>query len=278
MEIGYEKTDRLWHVEFDEAIKKLIDTHGSKLAVFYSGGFDSEILVRTLVKHGVQPELHTILFSRGENHEEVQHTFALADELGLKHITYNHDVREFVASGMAEAMGDWLQCSQLAYLTVVHYARELDVPVLMGGEIYVQKHQRSGEQIFTEPEWQYIYREDEDGMTYRYSHLTGHPVINEVFTYTPTMLDAWLKIPYVQSIISGEEHGKLSLVNSKQIIFRQAWRGQKLYANKKMHGYELLSWTNEAFKSHMKHRLLTQQVFTLPVKAESIDLPSFIEV
>ncbi len=232
-----------WSTEFEAALSKLIGTHGSRLALFYSGGSDSEIVLRTLVKLGVVPEVHIIKFSSGLNEHETTNADELCKCLGITPHVWHHDVETYIREQKFLDLGILYTCTQIAYLTVLEYARRVNLPVIMGGEVYLQRHQISDGAVHSPQEWYYIYREDEDGVTYRYSKNTGHPIINEVLTYTPELLYSWLTHPTIASVANNEHPGKITILSVKRSVYEQEL-GYALQARSKFHGYERLQWTN----------------------------------
>jgi allantoicase len=124
----------------------------------------------------------------------------------------------------------------------------------MGGEIYLQKHLKPSLNINdNQYDWYYIYREDEDAMTYRYAQATGHPLINEVFSYTPELMHAWINSPTVTALLS-----------SKPQIFSELYPRQTL-ATTKQHGYERLLMTNTRVRDHLRELVLPSTTIQLPV-------------
>jgi hypothetical protein len=252
---------RAWSQELRLAMSQLIDEHGTKLALFYSGGSDSEVILRTLLDLGVKPDIYTIKFSKNENEHETMYADQMCQAHGLKQTVFVHDMTKFL-EGTAQQLAEVFQCSQLAYLTVLEYVRKVDYPVIMGGEVYLQKHQRSSDTLTSPEEWYYIYREDEDGMTYRYSKLTGHTLINEALTYTPGLLLSWLQHPVIKAVANNEVPGKITLLSMKRGVY-ESELCTDLLAKTKFHGYEGLSWTNKAFTASVKHYWPKQQTARL---------------
>ncbi len=256
-----------WAQELDLALTKLIDTHGRKVALFYSGGSDSEIILRTLVKLGVTPEVHIIKFSEGLNEHETSNADELCKCLGIEPKIWVHDVGSYIRERKYLHLGLKYTCTQIAYLTVLEYVRRVTIPVIMGGEIYLQRHQINEGAVHSPQEWYYIYREDEDGVTYRYSVDTGHPVINEVFTYTPQLLYTWLAHPTIASVANNMHPGKITILSVKRQTYEQEL-GYKLQARSKFHGYERLQWTNLNCRNILQSYLPRMQV----AKLEYFDL------
>lgn len=254
-----------WYEELKNALRLSIDSHGSTFNVFYSGGFDSEILVRTLVELGANVVAHTIKFQDGENANETQHTDGVCDALGIKQVIWLHDPKRYVREEKYLELGVKYSCTQLAYITVLEFVRRVqDLPTFMGGEIYVQLRQRSSMDVKSGTEWVYVYREDEDGMTYRYAMDTGHTLINEAFSYTPELVHAWTHCRSVQQIVQGHVPGKLSLISSKPKIFEEIYP-YPTAARRKLHGYENLYYTHLIARNKLKDIVIPGETYTEPV-------------
>lgn len=240
--------------ELRRALGRLVDTHGTKLNLFYSGGSDSEVILRELVALGVTPRVHVIKFEDALNAHETVHADELCMSLGITPYVWKHNIRNAIDCGIYYEWGTKWQCTQMAYLTVLYYAARLQRPVIMGGEVYLQKHQSSDLGVHTPSSWNYVYREDEDGVTYRYSNETGHKIINEVFTYTPELLYSYLAHPMVAEVAQDKVPGKITLLSIKRKVYEQEL-GYKLRATTKFHGFERLNWTNIACRRHIEYDL-----------------------
>lgn len=254
---------RGWVYEFKEALTKLVDEHGTKLDVLFSGGADSEVLVRGLVALGVTPTIHTIQFTDQLNSHETSRVESVSAGLGIKPVYHVYDMLKALREESYLDLALKLQCSQLAYLTVVQCLMSFDNPAVMGGEVYVQKHQRPSPHIVSPQDWYYVYREDEDGMTYRYTELTGHPLINEVMSYTPELLYCWLTHPAVLNTVQGNTPGKITVLSVKNQVY-ESELGLKLDASTKYHGYERLSWSNRAAGLRLKELWPKQATIKIP--------------
>lgn len=248
--------------ELREAMIRLVDTHGTDLALFYSGGSDSEVILRALLDLGVKPEIHTIKFSGGLNSHETIYADEWCKSFGLQQNVWHHDLERYIADEEYLDLALRYQCSQIAYLTVLKHIGFIDKTAIMGGEVYLQKHQKADGAVYSPTEWYYIYREDEDGVTYRYSHDTGHKVINEVLTYTPELLYAYLTHPEVARVAANEVPGKITLLSIKRKVYEQSL-GVPLVAQTKFHGYERLQWTNIATRNRIQRELFRAQTARL---------------
>jgi hypothetical protein len=259
-----------FHVEMAKAAKRVVHNaiynhHSKGIAVFYSGGIDSEIMLRALktackaVHYPLQAI--TLEFPNKLNIGDVTTAVETCKAIKIPHEVVHHNVEEFAASDMFKTMSSLHSCSQIAYLSVMRYAPWFDAyTVCLGGEILFQKH---WDNFGRNPQWYYVYREDEDAMTYRFSMYHDIPVINEFMTYTPGLFFSWFNHPRVQDLFHGESgRYKLSMISSKNSILNECYfkpLGIEPSAKVKHHGYEQLMAFNETVQASLRANLLPMQ-------------------
>lgn len=265
VQLGKVQVDKVkdFRTELYTAMSRLVDTHGTDLEVFYSGGADSEVLLRVLLDIGVKPKVFTIVFEDGANAHETDNAREFCFQKGLTQVTLKQDLAKYLRDEEYLDLAITYQCSQIAYLNVLGMAKKVcSCPVLMGGEVYLQKHQRPGLEVQTPEEWYYIYRENEDAFTYRFSLGERLPVVNEVFTYTPELLYSYLTDPIVAEVADNKVPGKITLLSIKKKVYEKHL-GYPLLAQTKYHGYESRLWTNKAITDRLRPLWPSQQVAQL---------------
>ena len=125
----------------------------------FSGGTDSEIVIRSFLQIGVKPRCVFIRFKDGYNDEDFIYASRIASELGIKLEVFNFDVIDFYQSGRAAEFSAEIQCRQIAYLTVYNAIKDMSLPAVMGGEMLLRRHiPQKGDS-----EWYYTFRENEIG-------------------------------------------------------------------------------------------------------------------
>ena len=241
-----------------------------ELVVFLSGGLDSEVALHYIWQvNSRQRRLRavTIQFEGGLNlHETLRAHEICKRHPGVEHEVIRYNVHTMVSSGELGHLSRLYKCSQIAYLTVLRYAAYYPKAlVVMGGEVLFQKHWDSD----GKSNWYYVYREDEDAATYRYTQLHDHPVVNEFFSYTPALLRSWLKLEGVRDVLHNRVPGKLSLVSSKNRIMHaqlpMEWFPET-QAPPKYHGYEKLLYENQAWQEELRADLLLPQEARIPIQ------------
>ena len=215
---------------------------GKDLSLLFSGGTDSEIVLRSFLNIGIIPTIYFIKFANDANIRDYYEVERVCRELNVKFNTIDFDVIDFYKSGAASEFAGVLQCSQLAYLSVYYNILKLQMPSVMGGEMLLRRHvNKQGSR------WYYCIRENEDGSAMRFSLKYNIPLVNEWFSYTPEMILYYLENSDIQSLITTRYNYKLSSVSSKNKILEKIFSSVPWKI--KTNGYEkLVGFNFETYK------------------------------
>jgi hypothetical protein len=241
IDLDYYKTSN-WLEEQYRTADIIYKEFGKDLVVLFSGGTDSEIVLRAFKKIGITPRAVFIRFTQDYNIIDSRIAKSIADELGIELEFINFDVKEFYRSGEASELASTLQCRQIAYLTVYYNILKMQAPAVMGGEMLLRRHvdQRGSK-------WYYCIRENEDGSAMRFSTIYNIPLVNEWFSYTPEMMGYYLDHPDIQSLMNTKFNYKLASVSSKNKILKSLM--PEIVDKIKTHGYErLLGFNGETYR------------------------------
>jgi len=209
---------------------------GKDLIVFFSGGTDSDIVIRNFLEIGHKPRVAVIDFEY--NKEDVKDALTILKDLDIKPIYIKFDLKDYYYSGAAAEFGQEIQCYQIAYLNVFNQVKEMSCPSVMGGEMLMRKY--TGK-------WAYTLREVEDCGAMRFSMKYNIPLVNEWFSYTPELMLYYIEDPEIQNLIRNKNH-KLSTATSKNNILHKYFPKVKL--RDKTTGYEnLLAFNYEVYSN-----------------------------
>jgi hypothetical protein len=215
---------------------------GKDLVVLFSGGTDSEIVLRAFKHIGVKPRAICIKFKNDYNIKDVNIAINIAKEIDIDLEILEFDVKEFYYSGQAAEFAKSLQCRQIAYLTVYYNILKLQMPAIMGGEMLMRRHV-----YLNGSQWYYCFRENEDASAMRFSLKHNIPLVNEWFSYTPEMIAYYLEDPDIQRLITEKYNYKLASVSSKNQILHRLF--PNLVEKVKTHGYEqLMGFNGETYR------------------------------
>lgn len=215
---------------------------GKDLVVMFSGGTDSEIVLRSFLKIGITPRCCFINFIGDYNIEDRIIAEKICHDLKVKLEVLDFDILDYYNSGQAHEFAGKIQCRQMAYLTVYHWIYKLQAPSVMGGEMFLRRHTD-----VTGGKWYYVIRENEDGSAMRFTLKYNVPLVNEWFSYTSEMMGYYLDHPSVVSLINTRFNYKLSSVSSKNSILKSLM--PEIVDKVKTHGYEhLMGFNGETYR------------------------------
>jgi predicted PP-loop superfamily ATPase len=237
-----------WLKEQYRAAEIISQEYGNDFVVMFSGGTDSEIVLRAFKHIGVTPRVVFIKFINDYNIEDYNLAVKIAADIGYRLEAVEFDVKNFYHSGEAWELSQAIQCRQIAYLTVYHNILKIGMPAVMGGEMLFKRHvDKAGSH------WHYCFRENEDASAMRFSLKYGIPLVNEWFSYTPEMMGYYLDHPAIKRLLSERYNYKLSSVSSKNDILRSLM--PSIIDKKKTHGYEhLMGFNGEVYrKLYLSH-------------------------
>lgn len=224
---------------------------GKDLVVMFSGGTDSEIVLRSFKHIGITPRVIFIKFKDDYNIQDLHTGLAVARDIGVDVEIIDFDIIDFYKSGQAFEFASQIHCRQMAYLSVYHHILKLGAPAVMGGELLLRRHVR----LDSAGKWYYCFRENEDASAMRFSIKYNIPLVNEWFSYTPEMIAYYLGHQVTQSLIHNRFNCKLSSVSTKNMALKSFM--PSVLDKKKTHGFEkLLGFNWEAYtvlyESHIK--------------------------
>jgi hypothetical protein len=250
--VGSIDSDYYKKTNFSEELKRTADLvysdFGKNIALFLSGGTDSEIVLRAFKKIGIIPKSIFIKFKNDYNLQDLVLAEKISTELDIPLTVVEVDVKEFYNSGEAWEFSKEIQCRQMAYLTVYSQILKLGVPAIMGGEMLLRR--------YTDCEgskWYYCFRENEDASAMRFTLKYNIPLVNEWFSYTPEMMAYHLEHPMVNKLITERYNYKMSSVSTKNDILKSYM--PDILDKIKTHGYEkLMGFNGETYENlHRSH-------------------------
>jgi hypothetical protein len=249
IDLDYYKNSN-WVKEQYRTAKLIKHDFGNDFALMFSGGTDSEICLKAFKKIGVVPRVVFIKFTGGYNDHDLKIARYICNKLNFKLEEIEFDILDFYYSGQAWEFAGEIDCRQMAYLSVYHHIRKMQMPAVMGGEMLMKRHvSPAGSQ------WYYCFRENEDASAMRFSLKYDLPLVNEWFSYTPEMMGYYLNHPIIEWLLNTPDNGKLASVTTKNRVLHTYM--PDLVKKRKTTGFEkLLGFNgesyNELYKSHVK--------------------------
>lgn len=215
-------------------------------AVMYSGGADSEMLLREFHSLNLRPEVHFVKFDNGANEVDYRIALELVAKLGFKMYVHEHSIESFLNSGQHRDLASKFHTSDLSLITVYKYAQHLGKAIMLGPELLLQKHQLDDHS----ERWSLILGEHTFSEQ-KFRMETRQPLIGELHYWNSDLLLSMLKLPTVRMLVDDQLAGRVSLAYLKNFMLEEAL-GYKFLADKKRHGYESVYHTFRRAVNEMK--------------------------
>jgi len=228
-----------WLQELYRTAELITEDFNKDVNVMFSGGTDSEMVLRSLKHVGTKPNVFFIRFNNNYNETDYRDALKITDDLGFKLNVMNFDVIDFYKSGQAYELSKEVQNRQIAYLAIYFNILKLNAPTIMGGELILQKiaNLQGGR-------WHYCFRENEDAGAMRFSLKYNIPLVFEYFSYTPEIVGYYIEHPKIQRLFTDKHNYKLSNISIKNEVSKE-FMPDIICPSPKLTGYEKLMGFNQ---------------------------------
>lgn len=232
------------------ACQSIRDTYSNeKLSVMFSGGSESEMIVRSFHASGVPFDVYIGRYEDDINIYDVSHAVIACQSLGINYKIIDFNVKKFFENDAEDySLKSQIvippQLPQLAMCDLVD-----GIPIMGGGELFIERtdsdYTKKGTWLSTE--WEYNWGWN------KYFNYINRPAIPDWCRWTPQLLYSWITTKWFDNLINDRYVGKLGVSSTKMIGYREVW--PELMPRKKVHGLEkieniMYSLTKHLIKLH----------------------------
>lgn len=220
-----------WRTETINAAKTIYESTDLPLQVMFSGGIDSEVMVRAFEAAGVPFRCAIMRYANGYNQHDIKYAFDYCNTHSIPYDIYELDLDKFF-DGPISQYADAVQACSSHQCVTMWLVDQLDgYPVIGQGEGYLSRIDHEGtESLRQDPlqgdnyvladRWQYRERE-RMAAWYRFFLLRERDGAPGFHQYTPEQLLSFLSDPGVVSVVN--KNVKYSIATSKSIIYGRHW-------------------------------------------------------
>ena len=208
------------------------DTFNGELSLLFSGGIDSEVILRTYLDLKIPIKVYICKYSNDHNVHDYNCAIKICQELNVTPCVVDFDLEKFFEN---EAYDIWTKSyatgpGWLPHMKMTEYVDGL--PIIGSGEPY---YRRTSRDMTTKHHW--VFELDEAPHHWATYHKTvGRTAITDWYEYSPEIVVAYTQLPYVQQLINDDVAGKLDNVSSKSVIHQAYW--PTLFNRMKLVGFE----------------------------------------
>ena len=223
--------------------------------VLFSGGLESEIVVRCFQEHGHPFKVSILQFKKNLNIHDIAYAVIACENLGIDYDIIPLDLEWFWETMMDDYAIKYGCCSPQLPATMWLADHVEGVPVMGSGEPYVMKMVPEGyvpgESPYTRTTWEY-YECERINSLYQPFLMEGRAAVPGFFQYTPEQIYSFMTDPVVRSLVNDERVGKLSTRTSKGLVYRKHF---DLIERTKYDGYEKMRELEEIYREHLREEL-----------------------
>lgn len=219
--------------ELDNAARSTLDHYpGLKPSVFFSGGVDSELILRSYINIGSNPDVFIVRYKDDLNLYDVSYAITVCSSLGINYKIIEFDLLKFYEND-AEKISEDAQIDRPRMLPHLKFTESVDGLVIVGhSDIAWFRNDTDYSKKVT---WKAVDFEHDLGCD-KYNLLHNRSAIYQWWKWTPGLVLSYTRLNWFRQLINDEFYGKLGIDSTKIIGFKEIY--PDLINRKKMTGFE----------------------------------------
>jgi len=219
--------------ELLKAARSSLDTYpGLRPSIMFSGGVDSETVLRSFIEIGSKPIAYIFRYENDYNIYDVSYAIAICSSLNVEHKLIDFNLKNFYETD-AEKIAELSQQDRPRALPQIKFMDYVDgLPIYGFSDI---NWYRTDDDYAKKGTWLARCWEFETNWS-KYIKEINRPAIGEWFKWSPGLVLASLKSTWLNNLILDQYYGKLGIHSTKIIGYREAY--PNLIERRKQTGFE----------------------------------------
>lgn len=221
--------------ELRDAASSTLEHHsGLKPNIFFSGGVDSEIMLRAYLDIGYKPEVTIVRYENDYNLYDVSYAVTACSILNVDYKIVDFNLSKFYEND-AERLSELAQIDRPRALPYCKFIEMSDgFPILGASDLTL--HRTTPEYVKDENgEWVVLCWEHDIGWS-KFSRAIDKPAVAEWFKWTPGLVASYLNLNWFNNLVHDRYYGKTGCNSTKIIGYREAY--PDLIERRKQTGFE----------------------------------------
>lgn len=263
----------LWTVEYGRVSQPVADfrteclraaeeiyakSGGLPIDIFFSGGADSEVIVRCFHELKIPFRVHIMRFRDNLNAHDWSVAYAVCQSLNIWPVWHDIDLLAYWNSDECLERAELSHCPSPRLLTPMWLMDQVDgIPIMGSGEAYTARlditqrrdHRFTADSYDDGTPW-VLYELEKTLAWWRYPMARQRPAVPGFFQYTPGQVLSFLQDTTSLDLHANRIFGKLSNKSSKLAIYQKYW--PELVDRQKWHGFELVNNAERFLRLYLK--------------------------
>ena len=215
----YEGSVGTFREELLKAARSTVDHSTGKLVILFSGGVDSEIMLRAFLEIGANVEVVIMRYENDYNIYDVSYAVTICSMLNVAYKILDFNLQKFYET-------DAMRISDLAQIDrprVLPYCKFLEMvdgyPLMANGDLTPY---RIGADYSKPGRWMMRCWEHDIGWC-KFLHAIDKPGIAEWLKWTPGLVIGYMNTVWFNNLIADQYYGKLGSSSTKILGYREAY-------------------------------------------------------
>lgn len=231
-------------------IKKQADSLQLPIDVLFSGGKDSEVVVRSFFEQEIPVRVNILRFENNLNHHDIRDAFATCKKMQITPVIHEIDIMSFLENEYKQ-YAEKSQTFHASHFAMTWLLERLAGFPVMGVHLVQIVNEHYERYIYTDTtgrirsrpvptdivgtKWQYMIPEKLNLVWRKFLTNTNRPGVIEFFAYTPELLVSYHNDKCCEEFLRNPDRGVLGDPNKFKIMEKHF---PNLQQQHKLHGYE----------------------------------------
>ena len=232
---------------------KLISKESKDIWISYSGGIDSEFIIRTFIEAEINFKIATVVMKGEINDYDLQHSRDFCKSIGLPLHEFELDLELFYQNNLDEYAQN-TRCVSPQFPVHMWLWDQLDGFIVAGHGDPIFKRKDDG--------WKFQIQEKEDSV-YRYAEWRNRNMAPGFYAYTPELLLSFMLEKEVSNMFIAPNRAKLrDIIQVKHQVYSKYY---PMTQRDKRTGFENVRNLDETYRTQLKNTIPGNGVFLQPI-------------
>ena len=221
---------------------------GKKFSLLFSGGMDSELLLRSYLELNHSFDVNIFRYENNYNIYDVSHAVVVCESLGVPYKIIDFNLEKYYESD-AEEIIELAQIDRPRALPQLKFIDYVDyIPII--GASDCRWYREHNDYAIRSP-WCIQCFEHDIGYS-KYIRETNRPAVTEWFKWTPGIVLSYTQLNWFKKLVTDQYYGKLGTTSTKYYWYNEVY--PDLLNRVKKTGFEYVDHLVFEFESHLEKK------------------------
>jgi hypothetical protein len=221
---------------------------GLRPQIFFSGGVDSELILRSYLAIGANPEVFIVRYENDLNLHDISYAIVICDILGVKYNLIDFNLQKFYSND-AELVSEQSQIDEVRVLPHLKFTEVADELIIAGfSDIYWT---RMSVDYLKKSTW--VARDFEFDIGFdKYNIYHNRAAIYQWWHWTPGLILSYTNLNWFKQLLNDEFDGKAGINSTKILGFKEIF--PDLLPRPKYTGFERVQTVITEFQNYLEKK------------------------